>query len=103
MTAGYGPHNKMRLVHNFLANPGTGVLIVRVGMRETGSNNEPGLPALSGLLAEAAEGTSRKRGRSQEAEESAGPKIDFGLAKRILDSLRSRCNMDEASPHEIWS
>jgi hypothetical protein len=34
-----GRGNKMRLVHNFLGDPGTGILVVRVGMRETGAVN----------------------------------------------------------------
>jgi|WetSurMetagenome_2_1015567.scaffolds.fasta_scaffold01048_8 hypothetical protein len=96
MTSGTGGHNKMRLVHNFLANPGTGVLIVRVGMRETGAAGA-GLPMLPGLEPVVASlGTvTGKRSRSPERETETGPAVDFELARRILESLRGHCNMDE--------
>jgi len=99
MTAGSGSHNKMRLVHNFLANPSTGILTVRVGMRETGMATEPGLPTLSVLMAPG----SRKRGHSDGSgdDQGTGPKIDYGLAKSILESLKSRCNMDEVEGSDV--
>lgn len=108
MTGGLGAHNKMRLVHNFLANPGTGVLIVRVGMRETGSaldGGATGLPALPGLVTASPAVVSSgagKRGRSPEPDiEVAAAPIDFDLAKRILESLRARCNMDEVEASDV--
>lgn len=98
MASAHGAHNKMRLVHNFLGDPGTGVLVVRVGMRETGVVTEPGLPALQGMLAE---GASRKRTRAASENSAGGPKIDYELAKKILESLKGRCNMDEAEPGDV--
>ena len=97
-------NTKMRLVHNFLGDPGTGILTVRVGMRETGAVNEPGLPSLPLAIAPitAAAGASRKRDRSDsEKPDHPAPKIDYELAKSILASLRDRCNMDDAEPGDV--
>jgi hypothetical protein len=95
-----GRGNKMRLVHNFLGDPGTGILVVRVGMRETGAVTEPGLPVLPSAIADGA----RKRGRDEATgmEVIAAPaSVDYEIARRILDSLRARCIMDDADPADV--
>jgi hypothetical protein len=105
MTQGYGTHNKMRLVHNFLANPDSGILVVRVGMRETGSATETGLPSLPSVPEVPITATTmagqKKRGRTEDEEAGGVAPVDFALAKTVLDSLRDRCNMDEVDPVDV--
>jgi hypothetical protein len=97
-----GSNNKMRLVRNFLSDSATGILTVRVGMRQTGMVNEPGLPALPMMMMAAAGSSSKKRERDEEPTDASAPApVDYELAKRILDSLRDRCNMDDADPADV--
>jgi hypothetical protein len=81
--------SKMRLVRNFLCNPKTGTLVVRVGMHQSGAPlvAAGALPVLMPL--------SRKRGG---AATDDAPVHDFALARRIMDELAQRCDMDAVQP-----
>jgi hypothetical protein len=78
---------KMRLVRNFLCNPGSGTLVVRVGMHQSTAGSVDVLPALL------AAPVSRKRGAP--TAEAVAPPIDLKLARRIMAALEQRCDMDK--------